>query len=120
MSRNKHKTANMKFNHYYMDLFGINLYWFRGSREKYNRLVKGEFDQKAPDKGPSVKGTFEVYKKDGIWISVIWLSNHSFELLAHECFHAVHWCLQDRGLNLTDASEEAYAYFLQALIKEMK
>lgn len=110
----------MKFKHCYEKLFGINLYWHRGSRKKYIQLIKGEFKQKALEKGISVEGTFEVYKKDGKWISVIWLRNHKFEVLVHECFHAVHWNLQNKGMTLTDSSEEVYAYLLEFLVREMK
>lgn len=110
----------MKFNHYYEKLFGTNLYWFRGSRKKYTQLVKGEFKEIAPKKSSSVKGTFEVYKKNNIWFGVIWIPNHNFEPLVHECLHAIHWILLDKGITLTDASEEIYAYFLQSLIKELR
>jgi len=110
----------MKFNHYYEKLFETNLYWFRGSRKIYNQLIKGEFKQIAPKKDSSVKGTFETYKKDNIWIGVIWLRNRNLSVLVHECFHAVHWILLDRGLILSDASEEVYAYFLGSLVKELR
>ena len=109
----------MKLNHYYEKLFGTNLYWFRGSRKQYEQLVKDEFKLRAVEIKTS-KGTFEVYKKNNIWVGVIWLSNRNFEVLVHECFHAVHWCLTDIGITLTDASDEVYAYFLQSLVKELK
>lgn len=109
----------MKFNHYYEKVFGINLYWFRGNRKQYEQLVKKEFQQIAPEITIST-GTFEVYKRNRKWLGVIWLRNHNFGLLVHECFHAIHWSLTDKGITLTDSSEEVYAYLLQSLVKELK
>lgn len=40
-------------------------------------------------------------------------------LVAHECFHAAHYILGRTGLKLTDDSEEAYAYYLEYLIREI-
>lgn len=108
----------MKFKNYYESLFGIDIYWFRGSRKTYIDLVKGEFKQRAPEKTFSTKGTFEVYykEKDNVWVGVIWLRNNNLSHLVHECLHAVHWSLLDKGLTLTDSSEETYAYFLEKLV----
>jgi len=109
----------MKFNRYYEKLFGINLYWFRGSRKDYASLVKKKFRRMAPERSDSY-GTFETYKRNGKWVGVIWLRSRRFDVLVHECFHAVHWNLFDKGLTLTDSSEETYAYLLQSLVKELK
>ena len=108
------------FSHYYEKLFGINLYWFQGSREEYAKLIKKELGVLSPQKSTQIRGTFEVYKKEGKWIGVIWLRKKNLGVLVHEAFHAVHWSLYDKGFNLTDSSEEAYCYMLQSLVEEMK
>lgn len=39
--------------------------------------------------------------------------------IAHEAFHTTHSILSNAGLTLTDASEEAYAYHLAWVIREL-
>lgn len=46
--------------------------------------------------------------KDGTYLSV----------LAHESFHAAEFVLRERGLRLTDESDEAYAYYIAWIFRE--
>lgn len=41
------------------------------------------------------------------------------DIVAHECLHLTHWLLKEKGLRLTDDSEEAYTYLLQWFVKEI-
>lgn len=36
--------------------------------------------------------------------------------LAHELLHAVRWFLQDRGVNFTEETDEAYCYLLDSFL----
>jgi hypothetical protein len=53
-------------------------------------------------------------------VVVIWLhpQRAGIAILAHELLHAVSWVLNAKGLPLTDASEEAYTYYLEWLMRE--
>lgn len=45
--------------------------------------------------------------------------HESFEsTLVHECVHVAYRILSESGMELTDASEEAYAYFIEWLFNE--
>lgn len=111
------KQKKPKFEHHWEQMYGINFYWFRGSRKKYEELVKKEFGRNAPRRSKWTSGTFEVYWKEkaGQHIGVLWFKDKSPGPFAHEVFHAVHWALDQAGMVLTDDSEEAYAYFIQHL-----
>ena len=39
-------------------------------------------------------------------------------VLAHESFHAAEFVLRERGMTLTDASDEAYAYYIAWMFRE--
>ena len=49
-----------------------------------------------------------------IWI---WTKRKNISVLAHEAFHATHFTMRDKGMSLSDDSDEAYAYLLQMLLE---
>ena len=115
------KKEMKKFRHIFVELYGFNLYYIKCDRSQYDKRVKYEFNEKAPFKQVSTYGTFEVYTKGAQAIGVLWLSEKAkIDHLLHECFHAVHYFLDDYGFNLSNNSEEAYAYLLQYLFKKTK
>jgi hypothetical protein len=108
------------FHHIYIDLYGFDIYFIRCRRAMYERKIETEFDLEAPVK-QNKAATSEIYQKDGRLIGVIWLCETATHAhLAHEVFHAVHFFLQNRGLSLTDASEEAYAYLIQWMFEKIE
>lgn len=44
---------------------------------------------------------------------------HHLGVLAHECFHAAEFVLRERGMTLTDASDEAYAYYIAWMFRNI-
>lgn len=60
-----------------------------------------------------------LYNPDGAEIIWLWLREKNVSELAHEALHAVHYDLKNKGMNLTDDSEEAYAYYIQQIIREV-
>ncbi len=44
---------------------------------------------------------------------------HYLGVLAHECFHAAEFVLGHRGMALTDASSEAYAYYIAWMFRNV-
>jgi len=55
---------------------------------------------------------------DGV-MTFIWSKEKDLPILTHECFHAVSMTLNSRGIPFTDSTEEAYAYLLSMLIREV-
>ena len=55
-----------------------------------------------------------------LWFPAWWHVNDALYLsvLAHECFHAAEFVLRERGMTLTDASDEAYAYYIAWMFRE--
>lgn len=56
--------------------------------------------------------------------SVLWLANEMTTIenhgtIAHECFHIVHMGLKQSGVRFCEASEEAFAYAIGALVMEV-
>jgi hypothetical protein len=50
----------------------------------------------------------------------VWLRDQSDPaIIAHEAFHVVSGCLEQRGLSLCQGSEEAYAYLLEKVVREL-
>ena len=97
------------------------MYFTKCDRPTYEKMVKAEIGQDAPSKAPRTIATYESYPVDNSFVRVIWLSeNADITQLVHESFHLVHALLQDRGLFLTDQSEEAYAYLLHFVFDKMK
>ena len=109
------------FRYLHDEIYGSNVYYVKCSRGMYTKMIKREFNEIAPEKADTVMATFEVYPHKGIAIRVVWLAEKAgIDQLVHECFHLTHDVMQDRGLYLTDQSDEAYAYFMQFVFKKMK
>lgn len=105
------------FHHIWVELYRMNIWWYRCSRKQYAEMVLRATGQRAPYKGNDVRATFEVYTVNGQDIGIIWFKTR--KPVPHECFHAVHWIMTERGIRLSDDSEEAYAYLLDYLINKI-
>lgn len=51
------------------------------------------------------------------WFDVA--DGHHLGVLAHESFHAAEFLLRERGLTLTDSSDEAYAYYIAWIFRNV-
>jgi hypothetical protein len=120
--------SKQKFKHLWIELYHTDIYWVTCSRQKYEKLIRHEFDQEAPPCERDCGSRFEVYEKTDREIGVIWLreektkeeiSKYTIGILGHEALHAVHWILQKRGIWLTDSSEEVYAYLIQFIVDKL-
>jgi hypothetical protein len=57
-------------------------------------------------------------RRNGFTVTAIWLPpTASAAVIAHEAFHAAAYMLHRAGLTLSDASEEAFAYLLEWLVR---
>ena len=110
-----------KFRYFHDEIYGTNVYFTKCTRRVYEKMVADEFGEISPEKSKSVMATFEVYQLKNKPCHVVWLSEGAgIDQLVHECLHLTHDVMQYRGLILTDQSDEAYAYFLQFIFREMK
>jgi hypothetical protein len=75
------------------------------------------FDNELPNRGKfcGYGGINTMVLKINTWPTK---SKH-YGLIQHEIFHAVHYLLQDVGMNLNSGSVEAYTYLVQYLTDEI-
>jgi len=86
-----------------------------------------QFGIKEKTNDGSFTGRFvEVWEGDGEteWAGVIALKRWNgtpkdYDILAHECLHAVHWFLDNRGIKLNFKSDEAFCYLLGSLVRRI-
>lgn len=52
----------------------------------------------------------------GVSIVWIWTLRKDISVLAHECFHAVSYTMQDKSVPLNTSTQEVFAYMLEMLI----
>lgn len=110
-----------KLRWFYEEMYNFNVDYVRCSRKVYDKLVKARTGLDAPVKHADSLATYEMYPVDDSFVHIVWLNADSgVSQLAHECFHVAHSILQDRGMKLSDDSEEAYAYLIQFLFNKMK
>lgn len=67
------------------------------------------------------QGRFICVRHDtsGLFV-VFWINPEAdVPVVAHECFHATWSLLKQKGLELHESSEEAYAYMLEWLLREI-
>lgn len=108
------------FKYIWVPSYQANVWWFRGTHKQYAALIWKEFKREASEISPTVNGGVGEYLSKGQTVHVIWLKNSKFHILAHECFHAAYHILRDRGVYLTDGSEESFAYLMDFLIQEIR
>lgn len=56
-----------------------------------------------------------------LWFPSWWHADDAqyLSVLAHECFHAAEFVLRARGMKLTDESDEAYAYYIAWMFRNV-
>lgn len=68
------------------------------------------------------KNGLTLHNEDGttiIYIPQIPSCPEQFGTLSHEIFHAVSYVMKDKGIDLTDSSEEAYAYTIGFVTRKL-
>ncbi len=90
--------------------------WKRKIPKAFHDGVDKSLTQIYPGGGKCVLMT-----RDG-WLPyvLVWLAvGSNVACIAHESFHAADMILRERGLTLTDSSDEAYAYLVGFFAREM-
>jgi hypothetical protein len=112
------KKAKYGIKNIYCELYNTNIWVSYGTPKDYFiKQVKHELHTDITLQH-STNGRYIQFTKDNIAINWIWTNDKSPILLAHEAFHAAHCILQSKGLRLTDDSEEAYAYFIEFIMRK--
>lgn len=76
-------------------------------------------DDFIPDENPYCRGRF-IYHRGAGHAGIIWLHDKAgVGVITHECFHAVHQLMIDKGIKITEDSEEVFAYYQQFLVNEI-
>lgn len=50
----------------------------------------------------------------------VWVESPAMPLLCHELMHLTFWVLGDRGMTVSDESEEAYTYWFEAILEQVE
>lgn len=73
---------------------------------------KEELQENCP--GYCLRGS-EAY--DGTFF--VWVESPQMPLVCHELLHLTFWVLGDRGLSVTDESDEAYTYWFENMLEQV-
>ncbi|MBX4189800.1 hypothetical protein KW791_00660 [Candidatus Parcubacteria bacterium] len=86
----------------------------------YCQVIKHHFDiDVSEEKQHEPLGHTTCYAQESGTLIFIWTREHSPDVIAHECFHAVSFELRARGVRLAEDSDELYAYMIQFLMKSI-
>lgn len=95
------------------------------TNKELDQFLHRQFGIKEKTTDGSFIGRFvEVRDDDDEWAGVIALKQwrgipKDYDTLAHECLHAVHWFMTNRGIKLNFKSDESYCYLLGSLVRRI-
>ena len=99
--------------HIYDTLYGTNFYVSRNVPYSYFYQQVNKYWGNFKDQDKNIQGKCIKNDNNTIWL---WTKHNDFGILAHECLHAVCYAFEDKGIVLSEDSEEAFTYYLQWLI----
>jgi len=105
--------------HIYDEIFGTN-YWvsYGISYSRWREAVQRTLGYKLPP-NERIGGTCKHFESEnGSEVIWIWTKRRKVYWLAHECFHAVHFALENK-VPLTLESSETYAYLIEFLMERI-
>lgn len=107
--------------HVWDAMFTTNYYYvIAPSFAKYLEIVKRRFNVNLPNKEHEPEGnTTSCFREGSGYLTFIWTRDHSVDTIAHECFHAISGDFEQKGVKLSNESNELYAYAIQFLIREI-
>ncbi len=106
-----------KFRHIYLDIYKVNVWFIYCSADYYQRKMKTEIDFCA-DVTEFHVGQVVTADLDAGRTFIVWVRD--WDSLTHELFHCVFAILDYKGMCLTKESQEAYAYLMEYLDREIR
>lgn len=104
-------------------LYDVSVFLLKGAGVDAQKYLNKTFDEGYVGEWTGAKTLF-ISKAQGcavvLWFPAWWSGKDATHLsvLAHESFHAAEFTLRERGMTLTDASDEAYAYYIAWMFRE--
>lgn len=112
-----------KFLHIFCSVYALNYFFISTPTfDEFRKIMKKRFKLEIPE-DDQTEGHFEIITKvnKGVDIGVIWVKDRKdYGTIAHECLHAVQWSTSQRGLNLSEETEEAFAYLFSFLVSTIQ
>lgn len=104
-------------------VYDSSVFLLRGSGEDAQAWIAKTFDEQHVGTWTGAKTLWISHPKGCalvLWFPSWWdrKDGRHLSVLAHECFHAAEFVLRERGMTLTDASDEAYAYYIAWMFRE--
>ncbi len=108
----------MKIKHIYDPIFRVNYYYFLTKSEgEFIKGINKQFNKNFCIPTEETKsGGFMVFVKKNTDICCFWAKSQSE--LAHEIIHCIAYTLIEKGIKLTDDTDEIYAYYMEYLLRE--
>ena len=120
MGKKKNKNVIWVYNETYMQEY---LVIFAPNYKKFCEITKSEIRfsprQEEGDEDGHVTGEFIGLVNEHSSLGIIWASDKTVNLV-HELFHACAWTLRNRDIELTQDTEETYAYYYAYLYRTIK
>lgn len=109
----------MKLNWIWNPLFRMNIYWYKGDWEDFDKLMSKQGCNVGAIAADAGARTME-FLKDEQTIWAVWFRRDAelYEVV-HECHHLAYFILSDRGLVLNEYTTEVFAYLEEYLVKEI-
>lgn len=120
------KPRKLRVWHWSDVIYENSIVLLNGEWEDARKWMDDQFADVPPDFLPGGRQGRTIWiERDNGTALVLWFphafdvtSGHDSGVLAHESFHAADFTLKARGLTMTDASDEAYAYYIAYIFRE--
>lgn len=113
------------------EVYQVDIFIVQGQWKDVSRWMEEEFAINVTDRSTQARGRccFIIpgdASKRGSQALVLWFQPHvditrvyDQGTVAHECFHGQQYLLRERGLRISEASEEAFAYYATWLYRKV-
>ena len=123
MKKKTNKTkSKARLKRLYIDIYDIEIFYLISDWPECAKTLRTKFGYNAPDKRDGTGFALPIIRsKDNREAYFIWMHKDANDTVKiHECFHAAKYILSNYcSLDLTDASEEAYAYLLAFICQKV-
>lgn len=119
----EHKYISKRYGkilHIFDFVFRQNYYYINAiGKDDYSKIVKKQLKIDYKFNKDEKNGGFSIYEQYGHEVCFIWTKGKRYDNVCHECFHAIRYMLEQRGLTINKDTDEIFAYTLQWLVDEI-